>query len=133
MVHARQLGVLAGPENDYFARALDALDVPLDRAHRPELLARPRSGFIELMDGARRSGDYPRCLAVLLVAEWLYLDWATRPDATPPDEPLQRGVDRAAPRARRSRRWVDFLRSRVRPRHRRGTPEHTHRERVQPD
>jgi thiaminase (transcriptional activator TenA) len=42
------------------------------------------------MDEACRSADYPSCLAVLLVAEWLYLDWATRPDATLPDEPIQR-------------------------------------------
>jgi thiaminase (transcriptional activator TenA) len=88
VVHARQLGIIAGPENDFFARALDTLDVPLaDRTH-PEL-REPTSAFIALMDDARTSADYVSCLAVLLVAEWLYLDWATRPDATPPDEPLQ--------------------------------------------
>jgi thiaminase/transcriptional activator TenA len=89
VVHARQLGLVAGPENDFFARALDALDVPLgDRTH-PALLP-PTEGFIALMDEARRSADYPSCLAVLLVAEWVYLDWATRPDAVLPDEPIQR-------------------------------------------
>jgi thiaminase/transcriptional activator TenA len=107
--HARQLGIIAGPENDFFARALDTLDVPLaDRTH-PELLE-PTSGFIALMNQARTSADYPSCLAVLLVAEWLYLDWATRPNATPPDEPLQNewiglhsGLAFTA--------WVDFLRA----------------------
>ncbi|MGH3588806.1 MAG: TenA family protein [Pseudonocardia sp.] len=108
VVHARQIGIIAGPENDFFARALDTLDVPLaDRTH-PEL-REPTSGFLTLMDEARTSADYPSCLAVLLVAEWLYLDWATRPDATPPDEPIQRewielhsGLAFTA--------WVDFLR-----------------------
>ena len=109
VVHARQLGVVAGPENDFFARALDALDVPLGDRTQPALFE-PTRAFLALMDTARASADYPSCLAVLLVAEWLYLDWATRPDATPPDEPLQRewielhsGPEFV--------RWVAFLRS----------------------
>jgi thiaminase (transcriptional activator TenA) len=109
VVHARQLGVVAGPENDFFARALDALDVPLGDRTEP-VLCEPTRAFLALMDTARASADYASCLAVLLVAEWLYLDWATRPDATPPDEPLQRewielhsGPEFV--------RWVAFLRS----------------------
>jgi thiaminase/transcriptional activator TenA len=107
-VHARQLGIVAGPENDFFARALDTLDVPLAERTRPEL-SEPTRGFIELMDGARRSADYPSCLAVLLVAEWLYLDWATRDDATPPDEPLQAEWI-ALHSGRAFAAWVEFLR-----------------------
>jgi thiaminase (transcriptional activator TenA) len=109
VVHARQLGIIAGPENDFFARALDALDVPLaDRTH-PELQA-PTRGFVELMDSARRTAHYPSCLAVLLVAEWLYLDWATRPGATPPEEPLQaEWITLHSGRAFEA--WVDFLRA----------------------
>jgi thiaminase/transcriptional activator TenA len=108
VVHARQLAVVAGPENDFFARALDALDVPLaDRTH-PVLLP-PTQGFIALMDEARRSGDYASSLAVLLVAEWLYLDWATRPDATVPDEPIQREwIELHSGQAFEA--WVAFLR-----------------------
>jgi thiaminase (transcriptional activator TenA) len=109
VVHARQLAVVAGPENDFFARALDALDVPLAERTRPALLP-PTRGFIELMDTARRSADYPSCLAVLLVAEWLYLDWATRPDATAPDEPVQREwIELHSGPAFTA--WVGFLRS----------------------
>jgi thiaminase (transcriptional activator TenA) len=109
VVHARQLGIIAGPESDYFARAFDALDVPLIDRNHPEL-REPTRAFIELMDDARRSGDYPSCLAVLLVAEWLYLDWATRPDATPPEEPLQaEWITLHSGRAFEA--WVDFLRS----------------------
>ncbi|OLT19304.1 transcriptional regulator [Pseudonocardia sp. CNS-139] len=89
VVHARQLAVVAGPENDFFARALDALDVPLADRTDPVLLS-PTEGFTALMDTARRSADYASCLAVLLVAEWLYLDWATRDDVPLPAEPIQR-------------------------------------------
>lgn len=109
VVHARQLGIVAGPENDFFARALDTLDVPLAERTRPEL-SEPTRGFVELMDGARRSADYPSCLAVLLVAEWLYLDWATCDDATPPDEPLQAEWI-ALHSGRAFAAWVEFLRS----------------------
>jgi thiaminase/transcriptional activator TenA len=109
VVHARQLGIIAGPENDFFARALDTLDVPLVDRTNPEL-REPTQRFIELMDDARRSADYPSCLAVLLVAEWLYLDWATLPDATPPEEPLQAEWI-ALHSGRAFEFWVDFLRS----------------------
>ena len=109
LVHARQLGVVAGPENDFFARALDALDVPLTDRTDPVLLP-PTEGFLALMDTARRSADYPSCLAVLLVAEWLYLDWATRPDSTPPDEPIQREwIELHSGAAFET--WVRFLRT----------------------
>lgn len=109
IVHARQLGLIAGPENDFFARALDALDVPLPDRTDPELAA-PTHGFLELMGRAVASAEYATCLAVLLVAEWLYLDWADRPDTELPAEPthrewieLHRGPAFAA--------WVTFLRS----------------------
>ncbi|MFC4947240.1 TenA family protein [Pseudonocardia sp. GCM10023141] len=106
---ARQLGLLAGPENDFFARVLDAFDVPLPDRSDPELVPATR-GFLDLMHHARTSGDYATCLAVLLVAEWLYLDWADRPDAEPPADAialewidLHRGPAFAA--------WVQFLRT----------------------
>ena len=108
LVHARQLGLVAGPENDYFSRALDALDVPLTDRTDPELRA-PTRGFLELMESARRSADYATCLSVLLVAEWLYLDWATRPNADAPTEPVQRGwID--LHRGPAFEEWVEFLR-----------------------
>lgn len=109
VVHARQLGLIAGPENDFFARSLDALDVPLtDRTH-PEL-REPTRGFRDLMDTARRSADYATCLTVLLVAEWLYLDWATRPGAEVPDEPIQREWIELH-RGSEFEVWVEFLRT----------------------
>lgn len=105
---ARQLGLVAGPENDFFERALAALDVPEADRTVPALLP-PTVGFRDLMDEAR-SARYPDALAVLLVAEWLYLDWATRPGAPVPAQEihaewieLHRGPDFES--------WVAFLRS----------------------
>lgn len=109
VVHARQLGIIAGPENDFFARALDTLDVPLAERTHPELLE-PTRAFVDLMDDARRSADYPSCLAVLLVAEWLYLEWATRPEEDLPEEPVQAEWI-ALHSGRAFAGWVEFLRA----------------------
>ncbi|MEJ2870041.1 TenA family protein [Actinomycetospora sp. OC33-EN08] len=106
MVVARQLGLVAGDEDDYFARALARLGV--DAPAEP--LA-PTSGFLALMDGSRRSADYATAMTVLLVAEWLYLDWAQRVGDEPADWlyaewiALHRGPAFAA--------WVAFLRAEV--------------------
>ncbi|MEM8572208.1 MAG: TenA family protein [Pseudomonadota bacterium] len=69
---AQFLGLICGPENTYFLRALEALDVPQAETVAPETHA-----FQQLMDEARRSGRYEIMLAVLVVAEWIYLEWAT--------------------------------------------------------
>lgn len=109
LVHARQLGLVAGPENDFFVRAFDALDVPLTDRTEPSL-REPTRGFLDLMGSARTSGDYAVCVAVLLVAEWLYLDWATRPDADAPADPLQREwIELHGGPA--FQEWVTFLRA----------------------
>ena len=63
------------------------------------------------MDTARHSGDYPSCLAVLLVAEWLYLDWATRPGRRRCRTSRSSGSGSSCTAERRSRRWVAFLRA----------------------
>lgn len=83
-VLARQLGVVAGDESTYFERVFDALDVPRSDRERPALDG-TTSAFNALMESARVSGEYAYCLAVLAVAEWLYLDWAERAPAQPPD------------------------------------------------
>lgn len=105
---SRQLGLIAGPENDFFVRSLDALGVGDAERNAPALLG-PTVGFRDLMDEAR-SAQYPDVLAVLLVAEWLYLDWATRTGAEPPSDPihaewiaLHTGPDFES--------WVGFLRA----------------------
>ena len=69
---AQFLGLVCGPENTYFLRALEALEVAQTATPAPETRA-----FQQLMDQARQSGRYEIMLAVLVVAEWTYLDWAT--------------------------------------------------------
>lgn len=109
IVLARQLGLIAGPENDFFSRVLHALDVaPTDRA-APRLTKVTRD-FLELIDSTRASVDYPTCLAVLLVAEWVYLDWADRPGAPAPDYWVAREWIELH-RGRAFAEWVGFLRA----------------------
>ncbi|HEX4249795.1 MAG TPA: TenA family protein [Pseudonocardia sp.] len=109
LVHARQLGLVAGPESDFFTRALDALDVPPGDRTAP-VLAPPTRDFLDLMHSARAGADYPTCLAVLLVAEWLYLDWADRAGADAPGDPIHREWIELH-RGPAFTAWVDFLRA----------------------
>lgn len=80
---AQFAAMITSDENTYFQRAFDALGVPTGEREAPELAA-PTLAFRELMREAAGSGGYANCLAVLCVAEWLYLDWADRPDAALP-------------------------------------------------
>ena len=71
---AQFLGLIAGPENTYFERAIAALGGTVD----PPAPAHPVTAeFQTLMNEAAQSGRYAQMLAVLVVAEWSYLDWAT--------------------------------------------------------
>lgn len=73
---AQFMGVLAGPENTYFQRSFDALDVAEGERSNPDLKT-PTKAFQDLMLKASKSGDYGAMVAVLCVAEWSYLEWAT--------------------------------------------------------
>lgn len=71
---AQFLAVITGPENTYFLRAFDALDMSDEERNPP---ADPATvAFQNLMHKARMSGRYELMLAVLVVAEWSYLSWA---------------------------------------------------------
>lgn len=108
MAHARQLGVLADEENTYFQRSFDSLGVPASERAAPELLA-PTAEFAGLMNEAGSSRDYASCLAVLTVAEWLYLDWARQAPRPLPADPVAREwieIHDNPPFTV----WVDFLR-----------------------
>lgn len=72
---AQFLAVITGPENTYFQRSLAALGHPEMGRDQPN--AAPTTGFQDLMAKAAASGIYSHMLAVLVVAEWTYLDWAT--------------------------------------------------------
>jgi len=72
---AHFLGIIAGPENTYFQRSFDMLNVPKSEQTSPKLLT-PTSDFQALMLKAAKSGEYGNMVAVLCVAEWVYLSWA---------------------------------------------------------
>lgn len=73
----RFAGMVCSEENDYFLRAFAALGVDAStRANAPD--AAPTAGFKSLMREAAATRSYAAALAVLNVAEGLYLDWATR-------------------------------------------------------
>jgi thiaminase (transcriptional activator TenA) len=80
---AQFLALVTGTENTYFLRCAEALDFqPLAQPARQTL------AFQHLMDQARRSRRYEVMLAVLVVAEWVYLDWASPFAGRAPDLPF---------------------------------------------
>ncbi|WP_422049963.1 TenA family protein [Shimia sp.] len=81
---AQFLALVTGPENTYFLRSFEALG--MDEAAQTPPPAAPTEGFIALMAEAAASGRYELMLAVLVVAEWVYLSWAT--PVNPPKEDL---------------------------------------------
>jgi len=81
------LGVIAGPENTYFQRSFKALDVPLSEQENPKLL-QATSDFQALMLKASQSGEYANMVAVLSVAEWVYLSWADNVKGSASDLPF---------------------------------------------
>lgn len=71
---AQFLAVITGPENTYFLRSFDALE--MDEDARTATAAPVTRAFQGLMERAAKSGRYELMLAVLVVAEWVYLSWA---------------------------------------------------------
>lgn len=76
IVLGRFLGLVVSEENTYFQRSFDALGVPEADRTTPALLP-PTAGFQALMREAAAGGRWGEMLAVLTVAEWSYLTWAT--------------------------------------------------------
>lgn len=73
----RFAGLISGEENTYFLRAFEALGVTQDqRETMPD--TEPTTGFQAIMREAAATRSYVAALSVLNVAEWLYLDWASR-------------------------------------------------------
>ena len=73
----RFIGMMSGEENTYFLRAFEALGVTEDRrAVDPD--TQLTAGFKAIMREAAETRSYATALSVLVVAEWLYLDWASR-------------------------------------------------------
>ena len=70
------IGEVAGDENTYFLRSFEQLGVTDElREKTPDTAA--CTGFTGLMREAAETRSYAAALGVLVVAEWLYLDWAT--------------------------------------------------------
>src|SRR6202043_1095640 len=79
----RFIGIVSSDENTYFLRAFKALGVTEDRrAADPD--TQPTAGFKAIMREAAETRSYAAALSVLVVAEWLYLDWASRAPQPPP-------------------------------------------------
>jgi thiaminase/transcriptional activator TenA len=80
----RFMGLLCAEENTYFVRSFDALGVA-EALRRDPPLSDAARGFRALMEEAAASPHHADQLAVLCVAEWVYLSWA-RParDTRPP-------------------------------------------------
>src|SRR5437867_4061079 len=73
----RLIGMMSGEENTYFLRTFEALGVTGDRrAADPD--TQPTAGFKAIMREAAETRSYAAALSVLVVPEWLYLDWASR-------------------------------------------------------
>jgi thiaminase/transcriptional activator TenA len=69
--------MVSAEENTYFLRAFEALGVSeARRAADPDTQA--TIGFKAIMREAADTRSYVAALSVLVVAEWLYLDWASR-------------------------------------------------------
>ncbi|GAA3075901.1 MULTISPECIES: TenA family protein [Actinomycetes] len=103
---AQQLGMLASDEDGYFQQAFAELSVPQQEVESPEL-ARPTQEFVAQMWEVAQARDYADLLVVLVIAEWLYLDWGELDRALPSEEKhlgwvrLHRGDD--------FRAWTQFL------------------------
>jgi thiaminase/transcriptional activator TenA len=80
----RFIGKMSGEENTYFLRAFEALGITEGRrAAEPD--TQPTAGFKAIMREAAETRSYAAALSVLVVAEWLYLDWASRAPKPLPD------------------------------------------------
>ena len=69
------LAAVTSEENSYFQRSFDALRVSEKDRTDPRLKP-PTRGFHDIMKEASEEGGYEEALAVLVVAEWVYMTWA---------------------------------------------------------
>ena len=82
---AQFLALITSTENTYFLRSFDALNVSENQWQTDELWSETKE-LQKLMQDAAASGSYVSMMSVLVVAEWLYLSWAT--PCNPPSEDL---------------------------------------------
>src|SRR5262249_60212832 len=95
----RFIGMVSAEENTYFLRAFEALGVTESRRGAdPD--KQPTMGFKAIMREAADTRSYAAALSVLVVAEWLYLDWASPRAAAAAGQFRARRVDHAARQSR---------------------------------
>jgi thiaminase/transcriptional activator TenA len=83
----RFMGLVCSEENTYFLRSFDALGVP-EALRRDPPLSDAAKGFRALMREAADSPHHADQIAVLTVAEWVYLSWALPARDTRPTDPF---------------------------------------------
>jgi len=71
------MGMLTSDENSTFQRTFDAFDVSAAQRETPDYLPETLA-FRELLHDTGQGGGYAEILAVLVVTEWIYLEWALR-------------------------------------------------------
>ena len=77
VVLGRFIGMISSDENDYFLRSFNALGVT-EAERLGQADGEPAKGLKAIMLEAAGSGSYAAVLAVLAVAEGVYLDWGLR-------------------------------------------------------
>jgi hypothetical protein len=90
----RFVGMVSAEENTYFLPAVEAFGVS-ETGRAADRDTQPTIGFKAIMRKAADTRSYAAALSVLVVAEWLYLDWAS-PAAAAAEQLRTRGVDYAA-------------------------------------
>lgn len=103
---AQQLGMLSSDEDTYFQDSFATLGVS-DEQWQDPTLTETTSAFCNEMDLATETADYPRLLVVLVIAEWLYLEWGES-DLGEPARPECVGWVELH-RGEAFREWVQFL------------------------
>ena len=73
----RFIGTVSAEENTYYLRAFEALGLTETR-RAADSDTQPTIAFKVIMREAADTRTYAAALSVLVVAEWLYLDWASR-------------------------------------------------------
>jgi thiaminase/transcriptional activator TenA len=81
---AQFAAMITSDENTYFQRSFNALGVPESERSAPPLATVTRQ-FRALLTDAAESRRYANCLAVLTVAEGIYLEWADQKYPLPAD------------------------------------------------
>lgn len=71
------MGMLTSDENSTFQRTFEAFGVPASTPEAPAWLPETRA-FQALLRETGDGGGYAEILAVLVVTEWVYLEWALR-------------------------------------------------------